>query len=163
MQQGGSTARSDILGGAGWAVFGLLIVGESLRMDRFQAMGATVYTMPGFVPGMIGALLVLLGLCLAWRGWRRRARTGEADGPTEPLVNRRLAIALPLMLVYAAALFGRLPFWLATGLFVTAFTWVFASSDAPPARRLVTAVVSGVLTTAVVVFFFQEVFLVRLP
>ena len=54
MSDGGNTARSDLRGGAGWAGFGLLILAESLRMDRFTAMGAELYTMPGFVPGMIG-------------------------------------------------------------------------------------------------------------
>lgn len=163
MQAAGSSARSDILGGAGWVVFGLLVVGESLRMDRFQAMGASIYTMPGFVPGIIGCLLVVLGLCLAWRGWRRQSGQRTTDSATDPLINRRLAVALPLMVIYAAALFGRAPFWLATGLFVAAFTWAFADEFARPARRVAVAVASGVLTTAVVIFFFQEVFLVRLP
>jgi Tripartite tricarboxylate transporter TctB family len=162
MHEGGTSARSDLLGGAGWVVFGLLIVGESLRMDRFQAMGASVYTMPGFVPGIIGCTLVVLGLCLAWRGWRRSARS-ESTGAAEPLINRRLAVALPLMVIYAAALFGRLPFWLATAVFVTAFTWAFSGETARPVRRAGGAVLSGVVTTAVVTFFFQEVFLVRLP
>jgi Tripartite tricarboxylate transporter TctB family len=163
MQQAGSSARSDILGGAGWVVFGLLVLGESLRMDRFQAMGASLYTMPGFVPGIIGSLLVLLGLCLAWRGWRRQAGERRVDGTADPLINRRLAVALPLMVIYAAALFGRVPFWLATALFVAAFTWAFAHESSQPMRRLGAAVASGVVTTAVVIFFFQEVFLVRLP
>ena len=54
MSEGGKTARSDLLGGAGWMGFGLLIVTQALRMDRFTSMGATLYTMPGFVPGIIG-------------------------------------------------------------------------------------------------------------
>ena len=65
MSEGVNSARSDLRGGAGWIGFGLLIVGESLRMDRYTSMGATIYTMPGFVPGMIGAVLVLLGCSCA--------------------------------------------------------------------------------------------------
>ncbi len=49
-----TTARSDVYGGAGWIVFGLLIVVASLRMDRFTSMGASLYMMPGFVPGIPG-------------------------------------------------------------------------------------------------------------
>ena len=64
MTEGGKTARSDLWGGAGWVLFGLLIVAGSLRMDRFEAMGAQLYTMPGFVPGMLGGVLLLLGIVL---------------------------------------------------------------------------------------------------
>ncbi|MBA4267503.1 MAG: hypothetical protein C0453_20715, partial [Comamonadaceae bacterium] len=70
MSEGGKSARSDLWGGAGWTGFGLLILAETLRMDRFTSMGAQLYTMPGFVPGMLGGVIVLLGLVLMLRGWR---------------------------------------------------------------------------------------------
>lgn len=164
MSEGGKTARSDLLGGAGWAGFGLLIVTEALRMDRFTAMGATLYTMPGFVPGIIGSVIVLLGAVLMLRGWRRSKAVGKSpDAGTEPVVNRRVGITLVLSLVYAGALLGRAPFWLVTALFVAAFTWLFAPEDQPAARRLVAAVIAGIVTSAVVTVVFQYVFLVRLP
>ena len=68
----GQSPRSDIVGGALWIAFGAVIVEEALRMDRFTEMGATLYTMPGFVPDIGGALIMLLGAALALRGWRRR-------------------------------------------------------------------------------------------
>jgi hypothetical protein len=167
MSEGGKTARSDLLGGAGWVGFGLLIVTEAWRMDRFTSMGATLYTMPGFVPGMIGSLIVLLGAVLMLRGWRRGKTDGGQAQPdaatTEPIVNRRIAITLVLALVYAGALLGRAPFWLVTALFVAAFTWLFAPDDQPTARRTAAAVMAGVVTSAVVTVVFQYVFLVRLP
>ena len=167
MSEGGKTARSDLLGGAGWAGFGLLIVTEALRMDRFTSMGASLYTMPGFVPGIIGSVIVLLGAVLMLRGWRRSKAEGmqaAQDGTTrEPVVNRRIAITLVLSLVYAGALLGRAPFWLVTALFVAAFTWVFAPADQPRARRVVAAVIAGAATSAIVTVVFQYVFLVRLP
>jgi FtsH-binding integral membrane protein len=164
MNESGSTARSDLLGGAGWVAFGLWIVVEALRMDRFKSMGASVYTMPGFVPGMIGTVIMALGLILAVRGWRKRIKTKpDSTATLEPLINNRIALMLPLTLVYAAALLGRLPFWLATALFVSGFTWAFTPPDQPKLRRIVTALVSGVITTSVVILVFQEIFLVRLP
>lgn len=161
MSEGGNTARSDLLGGAGWVFFGLLIVVESLRMDRFTSMGAELYTMPGFVPGMIGSVLVLLGGVLMLRGWRRRA--SHPDGPGEPLLNRRIVITMALSLTYAGGLIGRAPFWLATFLFVTAFVACFTPPEASSLRRLAVAVLAGVLTAAVVTLVFEQVFLVRLP
>lgn len=166
MTHGGSTARSDLVGGACWVAFGLAIVIEALRMDRFTAMGATLYTMPGLVPGLFGSVLVVLGLVLAWRGWRRRAgeparHAGDAAAP--PLLNRRVLIMLGLTLLYAAVLVGRVPFTVATCLFVAAFTLVFTPAEAGTARRVIVAAVSAVATTAVIVLVFEQVFLVRLP
>jgi len=60
--------RSDIRGGAIWIALGTAVVVESLRMERFESTGATLYTYPGFVPGLIGALVALLGLILMLRG-----------------------------------------------------------------------------------------------
>ena len=165
MTEGGKTARSDLLGGAGWMGFGLLIVIEALRMDRFTAMGATLYTMPGFVPGMIGGLIMLLGAVLALRGWRRKAAEAvTADTqPQGPVVNRRVGLTLALSLLYAGALLGRAPFWLVTAMFVAAFVWVFAPEGQPAPRRALSAAVAGVLTSAIVTVVFQYIFLVRLP
>jgi uncharacterized membrane protein YeaQ/YmgE (transglycosylase-associated protein family) len=162
MSEGGRSARSDLWGGAGWVALGLLILGESLRMDRFTAMGAQLYTMPGFVPGLLGAVIVLLGLVLMLRGWRRFAH-GAADVPGAPLLNRRIGIVLMLSLPYAVLLIGRVPFWLATALFVTAFVAIFAPPEATRTRRWLVALVAGVLGSAIVTLVFQQVFLVRLP
>ncbi len=165
MSEGGKTARSDLIGGAGWVVFGLVIVTGSVRMDRYESMGAELYTMPGFVPGMIGGLVALLGLVLMLRGWMRRGKDTvavEAE-PVEPLLNRRIVITMLLTLVYAGLLIGRAPFWLVTALFVAAFVAVFIPADATPVRRATVAVLAGVLTSAVVTLVFEQVFLVRLP
>ena len=164
MSEGGKTARSDLWGGAGWVVLGLVIVIGSIRMERFESMGAQLYTMPGFVPGMIGCVVALLGLVLMLRGWARRAHETTANaGPAEPLLNRRIVITMALSLVYAGLLIGRAPFWLVTALFVAAFVTFFAPADAPRARRATVALLAGVLTSTVVTLVFQYVFLVRLP
>jgi hypothetical protein len=163
MTEGGKTARSDLWGGAAWAGIGLLIVGESLRMDRYEAMGAVLYSMPGFVPGMLGSVVALLGLVLMLRGWRRKLREAEAGEDAERLFNRRIGITMVLSLVYAGLLIGRAPFWLATALFVTAFVASFAPEDQSRIRRITVSLLAGVLTSAVVTVVFQQVFLVRLP
>jgi uncharacterized membrane protein YhaH (DUF805 family) len=165
MSEGGKTARSDLWGGAGWVVFGLVIVVGSVRMDRFESMGAQLYTMPGFVPGMIGGVVALLGLVLMLRGWLRRNQetASQETAPVEPLLNRRIGITMVLTLVYAGLLIGRAPFWLVTALFVAAFVALFAPAEQAPARRATVAVLAGVFTAAVVTLVFEQVFLVRLP
>ena len=163
MESGGRTARSDLFGGAGWIVFGAAIVAGALQMDRFEAMGATLYTMPGLVPGIFGTLLILLGGSLAFRSWRRLRETGGRGPAIDPLLNRRIVTMLALTLVYAIGLIGHAPFWLATFLFVAAFTWAFTPDDAGARKRVVASLVSGVLTTVVIVLVFEQIFLVRLP
>jgi uncharacterized membrane protein YhaH (DUF805 family) len=164
MTEGGKTARSDLLGGAGWVGFGLLILIASLRMDRYEAMGAQLYTMPGFVPGIFGIVVALLGLVLMFRGWARQRQEAPVEhAAAEPLLNRRIGITMALTLVYAGLLIGRAPFWLVTAVFVAAFVAVFAPEDQPLARRALVAVATGVITSAVVTLVFQHVFLVRLP
>lgn len=162
MSEGVDSARSDLIGGAAWAGFGLLIVAESLRMDRFTSMGAVLYTMPGFVPGMIGCVIVLLGAMLMLRGWRR-ARAGQHGTANGPVLNPRITLTLALALAYAVGLIGHVPFWLATALFVAAFTWTFAPEDQARSRRAIAALIAGALTSAVVTMVFEQVFLVRLP
>ncbi|MDP2017394.1 tripartite tricarboxylate transporter TctB family protein [Hydrogenophaga sp.] len=162
MTEGGTSARSDLWGGAGWAGFGLLIVVLAWRMERFESMGAELYTMPGFVPGMLGGVLLLLGTVLMLRSWHR-SRQHAGTEPTAPLFNRRITIMLALSLAYAVGLIGRVPFWLATAVFVAVFVATFAPPEQAPARRLMVALLAGVLTSAVVTFVFQQIFLVRLP
>ncbi len=160
MTQGGESARSDLRGGAGWMLFGLAIVVGAWHMDRFETMGATLYTAPGLVPGIFGLLLIGLGALLAWRGWKAAQHAGSEPGA--PLLNRRIVLMFVLCLGYALGLVGRAPFAFATALFVAAFTWAYADT-AQPARRIVAALVSGVLTAALIVLVFERVFLVRLP
>lgn len=162
MSEGGQPARTDLWGGVGWAGFGLAIIAASWRMDRFESMGAQLYTMPGFVPGMLGGVLLLLGLVLMLRSWRRSLKHAGARD-SEPLLNRRIGITLLLTLVYAGLLIGRAPFWLATALFVAAFVGSFAPEGQAPLRRVAVALLAGGLTSAVVTLVFQYVFLVRLP
>jgi hypothetical protein len=162
MTEGGQSARSDLWGGAGWVGFGLLIVAASWRMDRFEAMGAQLYTMPGFVPGMLGGVVLLLGLVLMLRGWRRSRKRTDAQA-AEPLLNRRIGITLVLTLLYAGLAVGRAPFWLVTGLFVATFVASFAPEEQALRRRVLVAVLAGVLTSTVVTLVFQHIFLVRLP
>ncbi|MDO9436562.1 tripartite tricarboxylate transporter TctB family protein [Hydrogenophaga sp.] len=163
MVEEGKSPRSDLWGGAGWVVFGLLIVLGSVRMDRFESMGAELYAMPGFVPGMIGGVVALLGLVLMLRGWMRQRGDAVENSEIEPLLNRRIVITMVLALVYAGLLLGRAPFWLVTALFVAAFVAMFTPPDVAPTRRAIVAVIAVVLTSALVTLVFQYVFLVRLP
>ena len=64
------SAKADFLSALVWMAFGLAVVIASWRMDRLESQGATLYTAPGLVPGVLGAVLLLFGVLLAVRAAR---------------------------------------------------------------------------------------------
>lgn len=162
-----SLNTADFVTGIILVTLGVAVVVASLDMPRFAERNINPYTVPGLVPGMLGAVLTVLGAVLFGRaagrgGWRIRMARHERDSGWG-----RLALALVLTLGYAAGLVGWLPFWLATALFVGGFValfeWRMAQNRSARIRRIGFAVLYGALIAAVVTFVFQELFLVRLP
>jgi hypothetical protein len=163
------SAAADSIWSLLWILLGAAIVYGAWTMDRLEAQHINPYTVPGLVPGILGAGLVTLGLLL----FARSARAGGlsrrrvlALSPRVPL--GRVALALVLCLGYGAGLVGRgLPFWLATFLFVfvaiVAFQWPERRARGDAARGALVALACAAGTAAGVTVVFQEIFLVRLP
>jgi putative tricarboxylic transport membrane protein len=145
--------------------FGLGVVALALRMPTFVEQSGTGLTAPGIVPGFHGTVIALLALVLGLRalrrgGWRVAAAGGGLRGDAG-----RIALAAGLGTLYAGVLVGRMPFWLATSLFVFAFTAAFEWPGGPErrVRRLLEAAALGLGTGWAVTLVFEEGFLVRLP
>jgi len=162
--------RADLVSAAVWMAFGGAIASASWTMDRLEHLGATAYTAPGLVPGVLGLIIFLLAGLLAIRAVRQGALTPEGVSTAVPDVDgrKRMFLALALMLVYAAGMLGHgVPFWLATFLFVTVFVAVFEypmrKERGQVPRGLVMAAVYGAATTLLVTVVFEKVFYVRLP
>jgi len=146
-------------------------VAESWRMPRLEEMNINPYTVPGLVPGILGGVLLLLGAILlvrsaragGWRVWSSPLPRASA----RMLAARRTALTLVLTFGYAAALVGRIPFWLATFLFVLGFValfeWQAGRTRQQSAMALASAVLVAGITSATVTVVFQYLFLVRLP
>ena len=183
---GHEPARSDLKDGAGWIALGIAVLVASLRMDRLESQGINPYTIPGLLPGLLGAAMILLGGVLALRSWRRGAlHEGlPAADAARRSQRKRIAIVLALILGYGLVLVGHpsllvhllvpgslagLPFWLASALFVATAILVLQRMSADPADRAITlplvakAVVIAVLAAVAIQLVFQDVFLVRLP
>ena len=161
-------ARTDLGIAAGFFVFAVAIVAHAWGMPRFANQGGQIYTAPGLVPTFYGIIIAVLSLWLAARSLRRlRSDTAVATADPDSSSNRRLAVAAALGLVFIVVLVGRMPFWLATTIFVTLFIAIFEwQPRLPPARRvrhLATALIQGLLTGYLVTLVFQKLFLVRLP
>jgi hypothetical protein len=142
-------------------------------MDRLERLNINPYEAPGLVPGVLGAVIALLGLVLALRGLNAPTYTLASDSPAPApgsgSVMARMVLVLGLTLAYALLLVGRgLPFWLATFVFVTVFIGLL---DRERQRELgrsaaglwLRAATFGAVWCALVSLSFEHIFLVRLP
>jgi hypothetical protein len=166
-----TSPRSDLRQALGWVALGIATIVGSLRMDRLEKQDINPYTVPGLLPGCLGAAIVLFGLLLAYRSWRRLAALQDVPGAhdgNDRAEFRRIATVLALCVGFAGGLVGRgLAFWLATAVFVTVSIAVlqFAERSArnQRLRGLAFALTVGLGTGLIVTFVFQELFLVHLP
>lgn len=162
--------RADLLSGTFFLLLGLVIVYLSWTMPRLEIRGIHPATVPGLVPGLLGGLLAICGALLGMRGLARARRRGSWSDLWSALTSHealRFAAAVALALVYSLVLVGRLPFWLATALFVFAFIVTFEvwlnDDPKPLMRSAILAIIQAGIVAAVVTAIFQYGFLVRLP
>lgn len=156
---------SDRLFGAGWFAFGAAVLAASWRMDRLEGLHINPWSVPGLLPGLLGALMILFGAALCMR--TPAADSGE---PAPGAQGGRIWLALVLCIGYAAGLLGRgLPFWLTSAGFmfvaILVFRWLDRDAEAPSGLgRLALGSAAIALAASIAVsLLFQEVFLVRLP
>ena len=158
--------RTDFWTGLVLAAVGLAFAVESWRMPRLEERGINPLTAPGIVPGVLGAALLVLGLILALRSHDdSRGQIGLAAIIGTGHERLYLAVALALNAVFALVLVGRIPFWLATFLYLTAFMGIFGLEPGragwPKRAALILAVAAAV--TAGIIYLFETLFYVRLP
>lgn len=188
--------RRDLLPATILLVFGLGVAIESWRMPRFESIGGTLANSPGLVPGILGIVIAALSAIMLVRALRGQtptpaaseeiSRTGDdhtdddtsqanldsapplpAQGSFEKPSNTRAIVTLVLSVAFAGFLIGRMPFWLATFLFV--FTSIVYNEHAAlkcrgrATKMLIIAFAIAGATGFAVPFVFEKVFLVTLP
>jgi hypothetical protein len=153
----GSRERGE---GLAWALLGAAILAGSIRMDRLAEQGVQPYAAPGLLPGMLGALMIISGIVLAFRG------TPEPVAAERPR-SARTWIVISLCLVFSFGLIGHgLPFWLAAAIFVAVSILVLNPGTErgwPRLARMGFAATVGLAAGVAATLIFQEIFLVRLP
>jgi hypothetical protein len=163
------SARADLASAVAWIAFGLAVAVGSWRMDRLENLHINKYEVPGLVPGLLGAAIVVLGIVLALRSVARGALRPPTPGGDAGAGGGYMALVAASMLLYSLVLVGHgLPFWLATGGFVAAFIFFFdrarqSALGRSTRRQLLLALTCGVVTSLVVSVVFQHIFYVRLP
>jgi putative tricarboxylic transport membrane protein len=155
---------ADRIGGVFWIVFGGAVIAISLSFEVRTHLGATFVNGPGFVPMLLGIALAILGLVLLLRSFAGRLQPFIETGPA--ISDRRALLALALMLVYALGFIGRMPFGLATFLFITAFIVIFNMPVATARKAAIVAVKAGAtaaIAAVTIAFVFRDLFYIRLP
>ena len=162
------SAFSDLLTGIGWLALATAIVIGSWVMDRLPHLGATFHTIPGLVPGLLGAAIGLMAVLLIARALRGGA-LAQAHVPRVSVAEHwRLIVIVVIGLIYAVGLVGHgLPFWLVSATFIAVFVILFQLPDRRAngtlARGAVFALLFGVVAGLIIHYGFQDVFLVRAP
>jgi Tripartite tricarboxylate transporter TctB family len=159
---------ADLVTGAVWLAVAIAILVGAWRMDRLEHLATTIYTMPGLVPGLLGAAIGLMAVILMVRALRAGALGGARWPEIQLAEHWRLIAALALSIGFAVALVGRgLPFWLGAAIYTAAMVFVFQFPErrhtGTVGRGAVFAVVYGVASGLIIHFAFQDLFLVRLP
>jgi hypothetical protein len=164
--------RADFVTGLVLSLLGVYVGVESWRMPRFEYLKVHPLSVPGLVPGLLGIVLFMFGAILTIRSVQAGGhRLGlSLEGARRVLArpgSQRLLITFLLTIGYAGFLIGRLPYWLATGLFVfvfvVAFEWRRRMTWREYWRLGIIAGILSVAITLVVTWVFEYLFLVTLP
>lgn len=164
--------KADLITGLVLILFSLAVIEESWRMPRLADLGVRPESAPGLVPGILGIVLLIFGSVLTVRSLRRGghhlgfSREGFRQTLSRPR-NLRLIATLVLCVGYANIMIGRMPYWLATGififLFIAIFEWRRDADRRARLRSLAFAIGISVTMTAAVTWVFSNAFLVTLP
>lgn len=166
--EGEVSPRADLASAVVWMLLGGAIAVGSWRMDRLEHLHINKYEIPGLVPGLLGATILVLGVLLAIRALSRGALSPRERAPAAR-GSARMALVFGALLLYALVLVGHgLPFWLATSGFVSAFIFFFdrerqTALGRSTGRQLLLALVCGAVAGGAISMIFQDIFYVRLP
>ena len=158
--------RADFITSIVLMALSIAVVEESWRMPRYTDVASDIWSAPGIVPGFLGVALFIMAAILFLRS--RGEPAGPAEGVvTEPGWHKRIALVTGLCILYAGGLVGRIPFWLATFIFVFGFIVVFELLEPEQRprwpRHVIGALIIAALTSGLVSYVFANLFFVRLP
>jgi len=165
------SGRDDRLDAALFAVAGAVILVASWRMDRLTDRGIEAWSAPGLMPGLLGALMLLLALVMAWRSRRGAEAAQAAAAPDEaPAPGGAVGTVLALLLCVAFAGFTLghgWPFAVEGAVFIlvfsSCFSWAEWRAQGRVARGLSQTAVVALVASTLIAWLFESVFLVRLP
>lgn len=161
--------RADLITSIVLIVIAIAVVVESWRMPTYTNRGSEIWSAPGIVPGLLGlGLLLAAGILFFNSLSAARAPRDTTPVPEEMQgATARVLTVIALCLGYAGGLVGRVPFWLATFVFVFATICIFdlwEPESRPGWKRVViVAAVIAAIASGAISYVFANLFFVRLP
>lgn len=143
-------------------MLGIAMLVGGYTMDRLEIRQIHPASIPGLVPMGLGAAMIICSLLLihSSRGQNTQAIKIEQGSA------RNLFVSIVLCFGYAVGLVGKMPFALATGIFIFLFalyfSWTAEGSRSRSKLVIFTALFAAVFSGAISLLF-QYGFLVRLP
>ncbi|MDW3223145.1 MAG: tripartite tricarboxylate transporter TctB family protein [Paracoccaceae bacterium] len=168
-----TNAKLDRALGVLFVLIGSLVTYGAALMPRYGERDAQIYEAPGFTPALLGIALAICGVLLAFRPASDTQNTSFWDEVAGSSTSRKRAgAALGLTLTYGGLLFGRVPYFAATFVFVFAFICTFELLLRPAdkanlrptyLKTIVAGAVIATLCAGISQYAFETVFLVQLP
>lgn len=159
--------KQDIIPGIVIALFSLGYLAMIPSIPTFTGLGATPLT-NHFVPYLWGGFLLVLGLWITARGFRRRKRYLEEGGVIEKtslkaaLMEKREVIASFIVLALYVGLMGPVGFAPMTALYVFAQILILTPKEKQK-KAMLPALITGLVTGAVLFYIFKYLLNVLLP
>ena len=158
------SARADRVTAVVFFALGAAMAWGGYTMDRLEIRQIHPASIPGLVPMILGGALMVCA-ALLFRGAGDEAAPAEEEAGPEGSWSHLLTAA-GWSVFYALGLVGRMPFAVATAIYLAGFVGWFLWRDVRPERPARTAlgvVAFAVLTAVSVSALFRYGFLVRLP
>jgi putative tricarboxylic transport membrane protein len=168
-----SMVKKDFITSIVLIAFSISVIVMSYTMPRLERRGIDPFSAPGVVPGLIGAVLLVLALILFFRsikhgGYRILPGTARGEGPgVHQGAVGRVLLTLVISLVYAIGFLGRFDYSVSTGIYIFTFICLFEYRRESPLsaqrKMVLLALVQAVVATLLITLIFQKLFLVDLP
>jgi len=147
---------------------GVAMLAGGYTMDRLEIRQIHPASIPGLVPMILGATMMICAISLFVGASRRvHENTAADEGAGGGESWGRLAIVAGLSTFYALVLIGRLPFFVSTaiyvGVFIVCFTWPARGTAIQKLRSVGFALIFALAMAGAISALFLYGFLVRLP
>lgn len=155
---------ADRITGLVLLMLGIAMLVGGYTMDRLEIRQIHPASIPGLVPMGLGIAMIICSILLIMSA----SGKAEQSATIEQGSFKNLLVSIILCLVYALGLLGKMPFAVATGIFIFLFSLYFSwpeRGDNSRSRLKLIAFIAlfAVLFSAAIALLFQYGFLVRLP
>ncbi len=160
---------ADRMTGLVLLMLGIAMLVGGFTMDRLEIRQIHPASIPGLVPMGLGVAMIICSVLLIVSAQARaNTQASEATANEKPGSFKNLFVTAVLCIAYAVGLLGKMPFLVATAIFIFLFSAIFNESDkrfAHPARlkQLFLIALFAVVFASGISVLFQYGFLVRLP